>query len=216
MNDNSHTVTTADSDGEFDPRAAARLLRQTTVHARRTFEPFPPWLLVVRAVLALGAYGAIWLSVRGQHPYAHPTAAVIPVGVVVGVVNAVATIAVAKRATAGLGGRSRLRLGEIAVMVALWVAVFVVMGVLAGAGVSDAVVYGRYPASAPLLVVGLAWAAIMAARGQWRLAGCGLAAAAVGGVAAVVGPASAWAVAGVGLCAILLGRAAECSWRQRS
>jgi hypothetical protein len=215
MNHISETTSTADN-GEFDPRAAALLLRQTTLDARRNFEPFPPWLLVVRAFLALGAYGAIWLTVRSQHPYAHPTAAVIPVGVAVGVLNVVATVAVAKRATAGLGGRSRLRLGEIAVMMVLWIAVFVPMGVLAGAGVSNAIVYGRYPASAPLLVAGLAWAAVMAARAEWRLCGSGLAAAAVGAVAAFAGPATAWAVAGVGLFVVLLECAAERSWRQRA
>lgn len=215
MNDTSETTATA-ANGEFDPRAAAQLLRQTTLDARRHFEPFPPWLLVVRAFLALSAYGAIWLSVRGQHPYAHPTAAVIPVGVAVGVVNAVATVAVAKRATAGLGGRSRLRMGEIVVMVVLWIGVFVAMGILAGAGVSDAIVYGRYPTSAPLVVVGLAWAAVMAGRAEWRLGGSGLAAAAVGAVAAFAGPATGWLVAGVGLFVILLERAAERSWRQRA
>jgi hypothetical protein len=215
MNDTDETTAAADND-EFDPRAAAQLVRQTTVGARRSFEPFPPWLLVVRAFLALAAYGAIWLSVRGQHPYAHPTAAVIPVGVAVGIANVVATLVVARHATAGLGGRSRLRQGEIAVMVVLWVGVFVAMGVLAGAGVSDAIVYGRYPASAPLLLVGLAWASIMAARGEWRLGASGLAAAVVGAVAALTGPATSWAVAGVGLCLILLERAAERSRRQRA
>jgi hypothetical protein len=214
MNDVSETTSAADND-EFDPRAAALLLRQTTLDARRTFEPFPPWLLVVRAFMALVAYGAIWLSVRGQHPYAHPTAAVIPVGVAVGITNVVATVAVAKRATTGLGGRSRLRLGEIALMVILWIGVFVTMAVLAGAGVSDAIVYGQYPAGAPLLVVGLAWASIMAARAEWRLGASGLAAAAVGALAAFTGPATSWAVAGVGLFVILLERAAEQSRRQR-
>jgi hypothetical protein len=215
MNDIDETTTSADND-EFDPRAAAQLLRETTVNARRQFEPFPPWLLVVRAFMALAAYGAIWLSVRGQHPYAHPTAAVIPVGVAIGIVNTVATLAVAKHATVGLGGRSRLRPGEIAVMVVAWIGVFAAMGVLAGAGVSDAIVYGRYPASAPLIVVGLAWGLMMAARAEWRLAASGFASAVVGVVAAFSGPATSWAVAGVGLFLILLERAAESAWRQRA
>jgi hypothetical protein len=92
--------------------------------------------------------------------------------------------------------------------------VFVTMAVLAGAGVSDAIVYGRYPAGAPLLVVGVAWASIMAARAEWRLGASGLAAAAVGALAAFTGPATSWAVAGVGLFVILLERAAEQSRRQ--
>ena len=33
------------------------------------------------------------------------------------------------------------------------------MGALAGAGVSDAIVYGLYPAAVPLIAAGVAWAA---------------------------------------------------------
>jgi hypothetical protein len=208
--------TTTDNGGAFDPRAAAVLLDQTTLRARRQFQPYPPWLLAMRAVLALGVYGALWLSVRGQHPYVGPTAAVIPVGVAVGIVIVVATVAVAKRATAGIRGRSQLRSAEIVLMVVVWVGVFVAMGILAGAGVSNAIVYGLYPATAPLIVAGLAWAGIMATRADWRACGSGLAAAVLGGVAAFAGPVGAWAVVGVGLFVLLLEHAAEVSWRQRT
>ena len=163
----------------------------------------------------MAIYGAVWLSVRGQHPYNHPTAAVIPVLVVLVVVNLGATVTVARRATAGVSGRSRLRPAEIAAVAVVWAGVFVVMGALAGAGVSRAVVYGIYPATVPLMVAGLAWAGIMAARANWRACGTGLAVAAVGAVGAFAGPAGAWAVAGVGLCVVLLGSAAAIAWRQR-
>ena len=208
------TTATADSGGGFDPREAAVLLDRTTLRARRQFEQSPPWLLATRAVLALIAYGALWLSVRGQDPYLHPTAAVVPVGVAVGIVNVIATVVVAKRATAGIGGRPRLRLGEIAFVVVVWLGVFVVMGVMAGAGVSDGIVYGLYPACVPLIVAGLVWAGVMAARADWRACVSGLAAAAVGAVAWFAGPAGAWAVVGVGICVVLLERCAEISWRQ--
>ena len=56
-----------------------------------------------------------------------------------------------------------------------------VMGALAGAGMSHAFVYGQYPLTVPLIVVGLAWAGLMAARANWRACGTGLAVAAVGG-----------------------------------
>jgi hypothetical protein len=209
-------TTTAGNGGNFDPQQAAALLTQTTQQARRQFEPFPPWLSVIRGFMALIAYGAIWLSVRGQHPYLHPTAALIPVGIVFGVANVTVVVVVAKRATAGVSGRSRLRPGEIAIMATTWLCVFVVLGLLAGAGVSDAIVYGIYPATAPLIVVGLAWAGIMAARADWSTCATGLAVAAVGAVAAFAGPAGAWAVAGVGLFVVLLGRAAIVTWRQRA
>jgi hypothetical protein len=207
---------TADSGGDFDARKAAVLLEQTTLQARRKFEPFPPWLLVIRAFLGLGAYGALWLSVRGQHPYAHPTAAVIPVAVAAGIINLVATVVVAKRATSGIGGRVRLRPADIGLMAVVWIGVFVAMGVMAGAGVSNRIVYGLYPATVPVILAGLAWAGVMAARADWRACGSGLAAAAVGAGAAFAGPAGAWAVVGVGLCVVLLEHAAEISWRQRA
>jgi len=208
-------TTAAGEGGNFDPRQAAALLDQTTRQARRQVEPFPPWLLVIRGVGVLAVFGAVWLSVRGQHPYQHPTAAVVPFVIAFGVLNLVATVAVARRATAGISGGSRMRPAEIAVGVAIWVGVFVVMGVLIAAGVSDSVVYGLYPVTAPLIIAGLAWAAITAARADWRRCGTALAVAVVGAVALSAGPAGAWAVAGVGLCITLLATAAVIVWQQR-
>jgi hypothetical protein len=66
-----------------------------------------------------------------------------------------------------------------------------------------------------VIVPGLAYAAIMAARAGWRSCGTGLAVAAVGVVGAFAGPAGSWAVAAAGLCAVLLGNAAAIAWRQR-
>ena len=65
-------------------------------------------------------------------------------------------------------------------MAVAWVGVFVIMGALAAAGVSNAVVYGVYPATVPLMAVGLAWAGIMAARAEWRPCGTAVAVAVVG------------------------------------
>lgn len=207
---------TAGNGGSFDPRQAAALLGQTTQQARRQFEPSPPWFLAVRAVMVLVAYGAVWLSVRGQHPYTHPTVAALPGVFAFVVVNLGATALLARRATAGVSGRSRLLPAEIAVMAVVWVGVFAVMGVLASAGVSDTIVYGIYPAAVPLIAAGLAWAGIMAARANWRACGTALAVAVVGAVGVFAGPVGAWAVAGIGLCVVLLASAAVIAWRQRA
>ena len=113
----SHTrTTTAGNGGNFDPQQAAALLDQTTQRARRKFESSPPWLLVLRGLGVLVALGAVWLSVRGQHPYQHPTAAVVPVVVTFGVLNLIATVTVARRATAGVSGRTRPHWAELTVM----------------------------------------------------------------------------------------------------
>ena len=201
---------TAGNGGSFGPKQAAALLDQTTQQARRQLEPAQPWLLVIRAILVLGALGAIWLSVRGQHPYKGLTAADIPVLVGFIVLNFAATVTVRRRATAGVTGRSRFTQGEIAVLVASFVVTVVAMVGLGAAGVS----FAYYPTSV-LVIPGLAWAVLMAARSQWREFATGVALVVMGIVGAFAGPAGSWAVAAVGLCAILLGNAAVIIWQQR-
>ena len=92
-----------------------------------------------------------------------------------------------------------------------WIAAAAVVGALAAAGVS----YSLYPTTL-LIVPGVAWAAVMAARADWRRCATGLAVAVVGAVGVFAGPAGAWAVAAVGLCLVLLGSAAAVAWRQRA
>lgn len=214
MNDSADTAA-AENGGTFDPQLAAALLDQTTQQSRRKFAPSPPWLLVIRAVLVLGALGTVWLTVRGQHPYTGPTAAAIPVVFAFVVVNFGATVAVRRRATAGVSGRSRLSRAEVTVLAVAWAAVIAVMPALAAAGVSHAFVYGQYPLTVPLIVAGLAWAGITAARADWRGCGTGLAVAITGVAGTFAGPAGAWAVADIGLCITLLGSAAAVAWQRR-
>jgi hypothetical protein len=208
--------TTAGNGGNFDPQQAAALLNQATQQARRQLEPFPPWLLAIRAFLGLAGYGAIWLLTRGQHPYMYPPAALIPVGIAIGAINLVATITVARRAMTGVSGRTKLRQPDIAIVAVIMIAVIVVMGVLAGNGVSDRIVFGLYPAAAPLIAGGLAWAGVMAARANWREFGTAVAVAAVGALGLLAGPAGAWGVDAVGVCAVLLANAAIGARQQRS
>jgi hypothetical protein len=200
--------TTADSGngGTFDAQQAAALLDQTTAQARRKLTPSPPWLLATRGIAVLAALGAIWLSVRGQHPYRGPTAADIPVLIAFIVLNFAATVTVRERAMAGVRGRSRLRPAEILILVAAFAVTIVFM---ATAGFS----FARYPTTV-LVLPGLAWGAILVARDGWRRASIGLAIAVVGVVGAFAGQAGSWGVAAVGFCAVLLGRAAVIAWQQ--
>jgi hypothetical protein len=66
--------TAAADPGGLDPREAATLLDQTRRQAQRQFDFRPPLLMLLGAVAVLVAYGSVWLSVRGQHPYTGPTA----------------------------------------------------------------------------------------------------------------------------------------------
>ena len=209
-------ATTADNGGSFSPEQAAALLTQTTQQTRRQLEPAQPWLLTIRAVGVLAVCYVVWLSVRGQHPYKGPTAAVIPVLIGFVVVNFIATTTVRKHAIAGVSGRSRLHPVEITILAAAWLIPGAAMVPLAIDRVSDSFVYGVYPTSVPLLAAGLAWAAMTARRAQWRECGAGLAVAAVGAVDAFTGPVGTWLSMGIGLCAALLSGAAIIIRQQHS
>ena len=210
MNHTSDSAAAGDG-GSLGPEQAAALLDQTTQRARRKLQPSPPWLLATRAVMVLAALGVIWLSVRGQHPYKGPTAADIPVLIGFVVVNFAATVAVRARAVAGVSGRTRFSQGEIAVLVASFAVTVVAMAVLAADGVGLA----TYPTSV-LVIPGLAWAALMAARRNRLEVAIGIAIVVMGILGAFAGPAGAWAVAAVGLCAVLLGNAVAVARHQHA
>ena len=209
MNPTPDTTASPGHGGSFDPRQAAALLDQTTGQARRRFTPSPPWLLAARAVAVLAALVAIWLSVRGQHPYQGPTGADIPILIAFIAVNFAATVAVRQHAMSGIRGTTRFRPAEITVLVGSWIATIAFMGALGAAGAS----FAWYPTTV-LIIPGLAWAAVMGAREGWRGSVMGLAVAATGIAGAFAGPAGSWAVAAIGLCAVLLGKAAATARQQ--
>src|ERR1700716_2289902 len=101
-----HENATAGEGGEFDPRVAATLLEQTTRRARRQFAFPSPLLSLIQAAALLAAYGAIWLSVRGQNPYSGPSGAALVELYTFVAVAAVAVGLEARRATAGVSRRS--------------------------------------------------------------------------------------------------------------
>jgi hypothetical protein len=148
MNPAPDTTASAGNGGNFDPQQAAALLDQTTQQARRKLAPSPPWLLAARAVAVLAALGAIWLSVRGQHPYQGPTGADIPILIAFIILNFSATVAVREHAMAGVRGTTRFRPAEIIILVLAFAATVLFM---AAAGVS----FARYPTTV-LIVPGLA------------------------------------------------------------
>ena len=201
--------TAAGNGGNFDPREAAALLDQTRRQARRQFEPAQPWLLAIRAVLVLATLGTVWLSVRGQHPYQGPGGSALLIVAAFVIINYTATVAVRRRATAGVSGKSRFTPAEIAILAAAWIAPG---GVMVALGVTWDSQSG-YLLTVPLIVAGLAFAALMALRADWLSCGTGLAVAVTGAAGAAVGQPGAWAVTGVGLCLTLLGSAAVITWR---
>jgi hypothetical protein len=208
--------TAADEGGEFDPRAAAALLEQTTKRARRQFEFPSPLLTLIQAASLLAAYGAIWLSVRGQNPYSGPSGAALVELYTFVAVAAVAVGLEARRARAGVSRRSSRHEWTRAVpFIAAFLSVYVLMGALRYDGFSTAIVYGILPAAGPFVVVGAAAAGYAAGREDWQLLGLAVALVAVGAGSAFAGPAGVWGVAGVGICAVLVCRAIAQVWLRR-
>src|SRR5258708_6755775 len=146
-----------DTDGgdNLDPGAAAALLEQTRRRAEQQFDLRSPLLMLTGAAVVLIAYGAVWLSVRRQHPYSGPsgTALLMLYGTLIVWIVLVSTFY--RRATSGVSGRSaQQRKADAAVFVPIWISVYVLQGALHHAGASHAIVYGIYPAAAPLIIVG--------------------------------------------------------------
>jgi hypothetical protein len=204
-------------EGGLDPRGAARLLERTTRKAQRELDLRSPWLSLLAAAAALVAFGAVWLSVREQHPYKGPTALGLA-GLYAVVLIRIASVVLAhRRATAGVTGRSvRQRNAEGATLVVALVAVYVIMGALANAGASDAVVYGVYVGTATLIVLGTFWAARSAVRENWPEFGLSSAILLVAAGSAFAGPRGVWLSDGIGLCVVLLAYSAVQAWQLRA
>ena len=211
------TAETYGDEGGLDPREAARLLAETQRRTQRELDFRSPWLSLLAAAAALVAFGSVWLSVRGQHPYKYPT--------VLGLLGLYAVVAIRigsvlyahRRARAGVSGRSvRKTRAEGAALAVALVAVYVIMGALANAGASDGVVYGVYVATATMLVLGTFWAARSAVREDWPELGLSIAIVFVAAGSAFAGPRGVWLSNGVGLCVVLLAYSAAQAWRLRA
>jgi hypothetical protein len=200
-------------EGGLDPRAAARLLERTRQDAQRGLDFRSPWLTLLAAAVALVAFGAVWLSVRGQHPYKGPTAVSLVVLYAVVLLRIGSVVYAHRRAKAGVSGRSvRQQRAEGAALAAALVAVYVLMAALPHEGASDAVVYGVYVVTATMIVLGAFGAARSAIREGWPGLGLSIAILLVGAVSAFAGPRGVWLSNGVGLCVVLLGYAAVQAW----
>jgi hypothetical protein len=191
-------------DGDFDPREAADLLEQTRRQAQRQFNPHTPVITIIQAFVALIGFGALWLSVRDQHPYKGPEGWALAVLYPMLAILIILVLIQNHRANEGVGRKdTRQARAAGAVIGVAWVAVYVYMGALAHAGASHSILYGVYPATGPLMIVGLVAAAVAGAREEWPLFAGALGVAGVAAIAAYTGPVAAWLVMGVGLFAVL-------------
>ncbi|HZS30312.1 MAG TPA: hypothetical protein VFA37_03555 [Gaiellaceae bacterium] len=199
-------------EGALDPREAAALLEASAREAERRFDMRPTILMFAAAVTVLVGYGAVWVSVRHQHPYSGPTGHGL--AVLYGVLALWIVLNVVLLGRALSGRRSQERRLEGIVFASVWICVYVFQGALHHADHNPAIAYGIWPAIAPLLVVGAAAAGYEIARDRRGAAALAVGAVALAAGGAFAGPVTVWGVMGVGLCALcLIGGAAQ--YRQR-
>ena len=214
-NDIDKTATANDRDG-LDPREAAKLLAQAQRDAKREFSLSPPWITAVMGAVILVAYGALWLSTRGQHPYTGPSLGVVALVYAAVAVAIAAAVKVYRRATAGVRGPTRRQqtVEGVAILIS-YLGSAVIQGAMKHHGASDAIVYGVIPAAGPLIIVGTTVAGIAGSKSDWPQFGAALGVVTGGIVAAFVGPSAAWLAAGIGLFVAVVGYAAATAWLDR-
>ena len=210
-------VVSTDDGTTLDPREAARLLAQTEREAQRQFDLSPLWINAVMGAVILVAYGALWLSTRGQHPYKGPSLGVVAVVYAAVAVAIAVSVKVYRRATVGVSGPSvrQQQVEGVAILVSFVLGSPVLQGAMKHYHASNAIVYGVIPAAAPLIIVGTTVLGIAASKADWRQFDAALAVVITGVVAAFVGPSAAWLAAGIGLFIAMVGYAAADALRHR-
>jgi cytochrome b561 len=218
MNGTDHTeITAADGGDGFDPREAAQLVEQTNRAARREFESQTPLIALIGAAVFLFGYGAVWFSMRDQHPY-NTGPALWSIGVLYGLVIVVAIVGgrVFRRASRGISGRARRQMQmQGLALAAAYVGAYVFMGALRYLGVSFAIIYGVYAPTVPLIVIGAGAAALAASQENWPRLGVAVAVVAVCAGSAYAGPVDTWLFAGLGCSLALVGYAVSLAILQR-
>jgi hypothetical protein len=208
---------TCDDKAGMDPRQAARLLERTQRQARRGLDFRSPWLSLIAAAVVLIGFGAVWLSVRGQHHYTGPTAGSLVVLYALVAIRIGTVLYAHQRASAGVSGRSvRQRRTEGAALAVALVAVYVLMAALVHDGAGHAAFYWVYGLTATLIVLGAFWAARSAVLEDSHELGISIAIMLIAAGSALAGPRGMWLGDGVGLCVLLLGETAVRAWQLRA
>jgi hypothetical protein len=202
----------------MDLQQAAEILQQARERAERELAVRRPVLFVTWGLVVLVGYGALWLSVRGQHPFHGPTTSAVLTLVALFLVAAVITARFVDRASSGVGGRSVLQRGIFVLALAAGgFALDIFIHAVSGAG-ADRPLVVQLAAAAPLLVVGLVFTASCAINGtlDWPRLAMGLWLLAVAAEGAWSGPVTYLAVCALaGGGGILLMAAVE-PWLRRS
>jgi len=189
---------TADDPGsELDPSRAAAIMQEARERAIRELHARYPVVFVTWGLVLMIGYGAMWLSVLGQHPYTGPAPWSLAVLTLLLAAGAATTVIIVGRALTGIGGTSaaQRRVHYLALAAGL-VGVFALEGALAHAGANNSLL-GVYGATAPMLMTGVVYAASPALWQDWSTRALGAWLVVVAASSGYAGPVGVWGVAGL-------------------
>ena len=93
-------------DQDMSVQEAAAVVRDARARARRELVISAPLVYAAWGLVWLIGYGAMWLSVRGQHPYSGPSGVSVAAVFVLAGFAIAAVLVIASKAAAGIDGQS--------------------------------------------------------------------------------------------------------------
>lgn len=93
-------------DQDMSVQEAAAVVQDARARARKELVISTPLVYMAWSLVWLIGYGAMWLSVRGQHPYTGPSGVSIAAVFVLAGFAIAAVLVIASKATAGIDGQS--------------------------------------------------------------------------------------------------------------
>jgi hypothetical protein len=143
-------------DHDMSVQEAAAIMQDARTHARKELAINAPVVCAAAALVMLIGYGAMWLSVRSQHPYTGPSGVSLAAVFVLFGFAVAAVVVVAHRATDGVGGQStRHRRILVTTWATGYVTLLAVQGLIAGSVSTRTGAFVDF--ACPLLLIGLVY-----------------------------------------------------------
>jgi len=139
----------------LDIQSAAVIIQEARERARRELRVRRPVLFLSWGLVVLIGYGAMWLSVRGQHPYREPAWWTLGLLFLLFIAAAIITAQVVDRAVSGVGGRSEVQRVIFCVAVVVGAAALEIEKYALGNAGATRPQIAVLGASAPMLAAGL-------------------------------------------------------------
>jgi hypothetical protein len=145
-----------DDDQQMGVQEAAAIVQDARSQARRELVINAPVVYAAWGLVWLIGYGAMWLSVRGQHPYRAPSAVSVAAVVLLAVVAAATVFLVIRRAAEGIGGKTaRYRSITLATWGTGYLTVLLVQGAISGSVSARTQAFVDF--ACPLLLAGMVY-----------------------------------------------------------